>query len=387
MMEQIRDEVQACIPCQQYNVGKKGFHPAHYPTITLPWDHLIIDLVKIVPTPKTSAYALVIIDVFTNFIIIRPLANIQGEDIARELHTIFAILGPPKVLQSDRGSHFLNQIMPAFTHLHQIRHKFASAYHPQTNGKVEKVIGVIRTILNKLMRGDYTEWPYYCDAVQYYYNNKINEITQSTPFSLMFGRRANKYDNYELAVAKPITQQQWYEFQQKIISLVYPTITSKYNKLKAQQVEKYKQLKRKILLDTLPPGTQVSIRNIKATSKLDPRYLTGYVVIRRTSHGPYILRTPEGAVYDRTVPIDQIKPLRRLPLRTGDDDDRQYVVEKILDHSNENADGTKQRQYLVKWLGYTQPTWQPLEDLEHCTQLIKEYWDEVSAREQSGRPR
>ena len=41
---------------------------------------------------------------------------------------------------------------------------------------------------------------------------------------LLFGRRANNYDNYELDVTKPIDMQQWFDHQQKLISLIYPAI-------------------------------------------------------------------------------------------------------------------------------------------------------------------
>lgn len=388
LTDQIKQQIQACIPCQQYNVSKHGFHPMTFPHASLPWDHIVMDLVQFTATPTTCAHALVLIDVFTNFIIIRALPDATSESIAKELHSIFALLGPPKILQSDRGSTFLNSTLQAFTQLHHVRHKFAASYHPQTNGKVERVIGTIRIIMNKLVKGNFTEWPYYIEAVQYYYNNKINELTQSTPFSLLLGRQANKYDNYEIALEKPITKQQWYEHQQKIISLIYPTITSKYIKLKKEQVRKYNELRKNLLLESLPPGTHVSIKNINYAAKKDPKYLSGYVVVKRTIQGPYLLRGPDGELYDRLVSIDQIKALRRLPAKLKQDKEgTQYVVERIIDHSDENEDGTKERQYLVKWLGYQQPTWQPVDDLDHCTQLINEYWNEQQAKGSASKPR
>ena len=142
-----------------------------------------------------------------------------------------------------------------------------------------------------------------------------------------------------------------------------------------------------LLLESLPAGTHVAIKNINKTSKSDPRYLTGYTVLQRTPKGPYLLRGPDGNIYERLVTIDQIKALRRLPVQLAQDTEgTQYVVERIIDHSDENADGSQQRQYLVKWFGYTKPTWQPVDDLEHCTQLIKKYWEEVHAKERARRP-
>ncbi len=159
-------------------------------------------------------------------------------------------------------------------------------------------------------------------------------------------------------------------------------------KLKQHQVDKYNEIRRDLLLESLPTGTHVAIKNINKSSKSDPRYLTGYTVLQRTPKGPYLLRGPDGNIYERLVTIDQIKALRRLPvLLAQDTEGTQYVVERIIDHSNENADGSVQRQYLVKWLGYEKPTWQSEDDLEHCTQLINKYWAEVIAKQNALQPK
>jgi transposase InsO family protein len=374
ILNDIRMELQTCIPCQQYTIMKHGYHPYKFTHASIPWDHVLIDLIQFVETPTTSAYCLILIDTFTNFIILRALPDTKGSTIAKELHDIFSLLGPPKILQSDRGSHFLNSIMTAFTHLHQVRHRFAAQYHPQTNGKVERTIGTIRTMLNKIMIGNIMEWPYYLNAVQYYYNNKISELTQSSPFSLLFGRCTNEFIKFDTILSKPITKQQWYNHQQKLLSLIYPILSSKFIHLKQQQVNYYNKLKRNLLLESLPPGMQVAIKNLDYSSKNDIRYLTGYTILKRTLHGPYLLREPSGKVYPRLVPIDQIKPLRRLPLQLANDNQDRWVVSKILDHRDVKIDNQQQRQYKVKWEGWTDSTWEPVSNLDQCTQLIVDYW-------------
>ncbi len=70
------------------------------------------------------------------------------------------------------------------------------------------------------MNGKYIEWPYYIDAVQYYYNCKIHELSNSTPFSLLLARQANAFGNYTTARYKPITLQEWYEHQQQVVSII-----------------------------------------------------------------------------------------------------------------------------------------------------------------------
>jgi hypothetical protein len=62
---------------------------------------------------------------------------------------------------------------------------------------------------------------------------------------------------------------------------------------------------------------------------------------------------------------------------------KEYEVERILEHSGELEDGT--REYLVKWLGYgaEDNTWQSAADCNNCPEAVKEYWDSVRAAEAS----
>jgi len=50
------------------------------------------------------------------------------------------------------------------------------------------------------------------------------------------------------------------------------------------------------------------------------------------------------------------------------EEEEEYKVEKILDHRKKN----KENQYLVKWVGYEEPTWEREPNLEHL-QALKEY--------------
>ena len=46
--------------------------------------------------------------------------------------------GYPEVLQSDRGTHFVNRVIEDLTEKFRIKHCLSSPYHPQTNGLVER---------------------------------------------------------------------------------------------------------------------------------------------------------------------------------------------------------------------------------------------------------
>ncbi len=51
------------------------------------------------------------------------------------------------------------------------------------------------------------------------------------------------------------------------------------------------------------------------------------------------------------------------------DDHEEFEVEAILEHRGEEQD----REYLVKWKDYEEPTWEPAENLEHCPRRLRAY--------------
>ena len=50
--------------------------------------------------------------------------------------------------------------------------------------------------------------------------------------------------------------------------------------------------------------------------------------------------------------------------------EREYEVEKILDHA---ITAENYLYYLVKWMGYDDPTWEPEDHLKNCPDAIEDY--------------
>lgn len=50
---------------------------------------------------------------------------------------IFVRFGMPRVIVSDRGTHFCNKTIAALFRRYGVLHKVSTSYHPQTNGQAE----------------------------------------------------------------------------------------------------------------------------------------------------------------------------------------------------------------------------------------------------------
>jgi hypothetical protein len=119
--------------------------------------------------------------------------------------------------------------------LNNVEQRFASAYHPQAMGKVERTNGTIIRILRSELNGHTSDWASRVRLVQFVYNTKISSVTGSTPFSLMFGRQAlAKGDKKDAS----FNLEKWLEQQQHLIDVVYPAIEER----RKEKFEKLKQI-------------------------------------------------------------------------------------------------------------------------------------------------
>jgi transposase InsO family protein len=362
MRSDIEHAVNNCDECLKFNIVKTGYHPLRPLSATLPGDHLQMDFAYLPRSRDNYRHLLVITDVFSGFVILRALAHDSAESVATTLLDVISLIGPPRILQSDRGSEFVNAVIDSFSRLTGIERRLASAYHPQTEGKVERAISSVKSIIYKMLKGSFEHWPLFVPFVQLSYNARISRSTGSSPFVLFFGRPLNELRNFSTAGAPPVDLNSWKEHQRRLLSVVYPSIALKAAHMSKQMQQAFERRRSHSLIPNLSPGTVVTLK--------DPAYLKDrprpshmpkydgnrYVVVKQTQLGTYVLRDLQGNVLDRRVPIDQMKLVRGWRESDRHEGDV-YDVERLLDHHHDTT--TDMDYYLVKWKGYDQASWEP----------------------------
>ena len=384
MRNDIQTVVNECDACNRFVVTRSGFNPASFITSNGPWDHVQIDCsVHLPPSPEGYTALLVIIDVFTGFVILRAVKSTSADIIARKLWKIFTIFGIPKILQSDNGSEFSNEILRVLEKLVGIEHRFISPYNPRADGKVERAISTITSIIKKLLHGSVKHWPLFVPFAQLTFNQKISSSTGSTPFSLMFGRKFNELTDHsnEQDEIKPVTLDNWKSHQEKIVSIIYPAISEKIKIVKDKMITSLNKHRRMLKENAFPPGAVVMlidpqyINDPSKKPKWEPKYVGPYTVVRRARNGAYVLKDATGDLLDRHVPPDQMKLVSRTA-RKSKKDKEIYEIEKIITHRGIPG----KYDYFVKWKNYdeTQNTWEPASSFLDDN-IIKEYWKKPSS--------
>ena len=78
--------------------------------------------------------------------------------------------------------------MEEFTKALGTKRQLSIAYHPQTDGQMERINQEIRTFLQYYMNYQQDDWMNWLAAAEFQYNDKKHAATGRTPFELNFGR-------------------------------------------------------------------------------------------------------------------------------------------------------------------------------------------------------
>ena len=93
------------------------------------------------------------------YVVFKALLNKTLECVASALWKVISEYGTMKILQSDNGTEFVNQVMHELTNMYGIDHRLITPYLPRANGLVERKNKEIVQSLHKQMKGAAGLWP------------------------------------------------------------------------------------------------------------------------------------------------------------------------------------------------------------------------------------
>ena len=306
---------------------------------------------------------MVLIDVFTRFIVLRCIPDKSAKETARALMEVFSIFGLPAILQSDNGLEFSNSLIQELCSAFFIDHRFISAYYPQSNGIAERAVQTTLVALRKELDGEGSRWNKVLPIIQLKINQRIT-THDSSPFSIMFCRRLN-YPGLQLHEDPAANRNSTTLSLDELITtrlnfakdLLYPVISDKLTKVNIHKGNRWNR--RHNIVQQFAVGALVDVQNTHPQSKFDLRYLGPYAVASVNQSGSYKLKDAVGNVLKRIFPISQLR------ISKGSSPTNRYYVEKIIDSKIVN----NQRLFKVRWFGFESEddSWEPKENFDDPT--------------------
>lgn len=189
MRADIKRMVNECRPCQLVKPGNRSVAPLHPLTPARPFERWGIDFIGQMPlTKKGNRWIITAIDYGTNWPIAKALPDATAESVATFLYEeLFLQFGCPSEIVSDRGANFMSDVLQRYLAKLNIKHKATSAYHPRSNGKCERLNGVLGHMINKYVGTHRHSWDQYLHQSLFACRVHISQRTHLSPFQLVYG--------------------------------------------------------------------------------------------------------------------------------------------------------------------------------------------------------
>lgn len=210
----VKEVIQQCHVCQMTghrNIPKHPMMPL--PIMEVPFKRIAADIVGPLPaTAEGHRYILTTMDYGTKYPEAVPMKEITAQAVADELVQMFCRVGVPEEIITDRGSNFCAELSEALFRLLGIDHVKTSAYHPQTDGMVERFNGTMMKALKRWTKTQGQEWNKGLPFIMFAYREVPHSSTGYTPFELMYGR--------DIRGPLDVLRQKWQEPEDKNNSTV-----------------------------------------------------------------------------------------------------------------------------------------------------------------------
>ena len=180
--------VRQCAPCakERLSLRKHSRFLKLFPAVR-PLEFVSIDILgPLTKSKRGNKYLVVMTDRYSKFVQTVPLRNITAWTLAKAFcdHWVF-VFGPPKYILSDNGGQFISKFFQSVCNILGTRNLFTTAYHPQTNGQVERYNRTILAGLRHYCAEHAKDWDQFSSAITFGYNNTIHRATSLTPSQLV----------------------------------------------------------------------------------------------------------------------------------------------------------------------------------------------------------
>ena len=153
------------------------------------FEKILMDIVGKLPiTSSQNQYILTIQDNFTKYSLAIPLPNHQAGTIADAAKAVLA----------DQGADFLGNLMRKMAKRFRIRQFETTAYHPQSNGSLERSHHIFKEYLKQFIENN-AEWDDWIELAMFSYNTSVHE-SNNPPLE------HEELETYDMYMTKLITK-------------------------------------------------------------------------------------------------------------------------------------------------------------------------------------
>jgi RNA recognition motif-containing protein len=170
---------------------------------------------------------------------------------------------------------------------------FSTAYHPQTNGQIERVNQILEDMLRMHVMHQPKKWEDYLPLVEFAYNNGYQQSLKMSPFEVLYGRPCNNPISWSNPLNIITVGPDMLKEMEQQVTQIKQNLKVAQNRQKsyADQKRTPREFKTRDHI-YLRVRTRTSSLRMGACTKLAPRYCGPFEVIDRVGSVAYRLALP-----------------------------------------------------------------------------------------------
>ena len=201
------------------------------------------DLCGPFPASKQGGvYVMVMVDAFSGALFLEALPDKRAVTTARAGQRLIAFIGAPIDWVTDGGGEWEAEFADMLLQ-NKVNHRTTSPYHPQSNGRAERSVQVVKRLLTRLLAENKPEEDFedLLPGIMLAYNCSRHKATGVSPYLVMYGRdvlvpaQARAVMHEELDLDDPALLQRHLLRRAEILRHAVPTAAS--NRVEAQRTD------------------------------------------------------------------------------------------------------------------------------------------------------
>ena len=225
-----------------------------------------------------------------------------------------------------------------------------------------------------------TDWSEWLPMAEFTLNNREHSATKMTPFYVNTGRHPVDCSGIQTSSSN-ISAEEFAKSMKEVHELAQANLTKaaedmkRYHDRNAGKAVEY-EIGAKVFLDGR------NIKTIRPSKKMDDKWFGPFEVVEKVGASAYRLKLPRTwrkvhPVFNECLLKQAVEPQfasqHKLPPPPPViiDDEEEYELDKILNARRHR----RVLQFLVKWTGHDEPTWEPKANLERqASEAIDEFY-------------
>jgi transposase InsO family protein len=196
MKKEVAYFISKCLECQKVKAEHR--HPAGllqpFPIPEWKWEVVTMEFITKLPrTSKQHDSIMVVVDKLTkaaHFIPVK-ITHKEANIVDIYLKEVARLHGIPKMIVSDRDPKFTSNFWKGLFKGFGTDLNFSTTYHPESDGKTERVNQIIEDMLRMYVMEKPSKWEDYLHLVEFSYNNGYQESIKMSPFEALYRRKCN----------------------------------------------------------------------------------------------------------------------------------------------------------------------------------------------------